>query len=146
MKLLRRWQDWAPLVAGVLLITIPFVFGRATLGSRSLDAWVLGAIVGVVAVVLALLWLGFPVNRVTGGMTVIVGMILLISPWVLGLPWLAIDAWTSCIIGALLVIIAGGLSLENWSRQTWFPTYWARHRGSIGSETQHGYRRVTNPR
>ena len=145
MKRMRQWQNWAFLIPGLLLITVPFVFGRATLGSRSWDAWVLGAIVGLASVVLALLWLGFPGNRVTGGMTMIVGMILLISPWALGVPWIAVDAWASSIIGVILILSAGGLSLHNWSRQTWFPTYWASRRSSIGSKTSHGYRRITNP-
>ena len=127
MKTWRRWQDWLPLVLGVLLFLTPFVFGIETLGSRSWDAWILGAIVGVVAVAFALLWLGFPSNRVTEGMTVLVGMVLFISPWVLGEAWLTASAWASCIVGVFLVIAAGRVSVENWSRkENSLPSFYQR--------------------
>ncbi len=145
MKTWRRRQDWVPLVLGVLLLITPFVFGIATIGSRSSEAWILGTVVSVVAVILALLWLGFPSNRVTEGMTVIVGIVLFISPWVLGGALLTAGAWASCIIGMLLVIAAGGMGLENWSRQAGFPAYRAWHRDSIESETPHGYQQLSNP-
>ncbi|GAC1344949.1 MAG: SPW repeat protein [Ktedonobacteraceae bacterium] len=145
MKTWRRWQDWATLVLGMLLLITPFVFGIATFGSSSWSASILGAVVGVVAVILALLWLGFPSNRVTEGMTVIVGTVLFISPWMLGEGWLTAGAWTSSIVGVLLVIAAGAMSVENWSRQAGFPNYRASRKGLIESETPQGYRRLSNP-
>src|SRR5258708_14052392 len=72
MKTWNRWQELTPKVLGVLLIIVPFVFGITTIGSSSWDAWVLGAVGGVVAVFLALFWVGFPSNRGAGGLTVIV--------------------------------------------------------------------------
>src|SRR5260370_14858995 len=83
MKTWNRWQEFTPKVLGVLLIIVPFVFGIATIGSSSWDAWLLGTVVAVVSIVLVLLWFGFPSHRVTEGLTVMVGTVLLIIPWVL---------------------------------------------------------------
>src|SRR5258706_7518513 len=75
MKTWNRWQELTPKVLGVLLIVVPFVFGITTIGSRSSDALVLGTVVGVVAIILALLWVGLASNRVTEGLTVMVGTV-----------------------------------------------------------------------
>src|SRR5258708_37008612 len=83
MKTWNRWEELTPKVLGVLLIVEPFVFGITTIGSSSWDAWVLGTVVGVVAIILALLWFGFPSNRVTEGLTVMWGTVLFIIPWAL---------------------------------------------------------------
>jgi MFS-type transporter involved in bile tolerance (Atg22 family) len=115
-------------VLGVVLLITPFVFGIATFGSTSLDVWILGAVVSVVAVILALLWLGFPSNRVTEEMTVMVGLVLFISPWVLGEAVLTADAWASWIIGVLLIIAAGGVSAAHWKRQVAIPTHRSWHK------------------
>ena len=138
MKTWNRWQDWAPRLLGILLIFVPFVFGLATLGTGSWNAWMLGAVVGVVSMALALLWLGFPSNRVTEGLTVMVGTVLLITPWVLDESSITAGLWASCILGGLLVVAAGGMSLINSSRQAVFPTSRAWRRGSMESQSSNG--------
>jgi membrane-bound ClpP family serine protease len=140
MKTWNRWQELTPKVLGVLLIVVPFVFGMATIGSSSWDAWVLGTVVGVVAMILALLWFGFPRNRVTEGLTVMMGTVLFITPWVLDESSLSVGVWASCIIGVLLIVAAGGMSVVNASRQAAFSTSRAWYRGSMESETSNGYR------
>lgn len=140
MKTWNRWQELTPKVLGVLLIVVPFVFGIATIGSSSWDAWVLGAVVGVVAIALALLWFGFPSNRVTEGLTVMMGTVLFITPWVLDESSLSAGVWASCIIGVLLIVAAGGMSVVNSSRQAAFSTSRAWYMGSMESETSNGYR------
>ena len=140
MKTWNRWQELTPKVLGVLLIVVPFVFGITTIGSSSWDAWVLGMVVGVVAIILALLWFGFPSNRVTEGLTVMMGTVLFITPWVLDEPSLSAGVWASCIIGVLLIVAAGGMSVVNSSHQAAFSTSRAWYRGSMESETLNGYR------
>jgi membrane-bound ClpP family serine protease len=125
---------------GVLLIIVPFVFGIETIGSSSWDAWLLGAVVGVVAIVLALLWFGFSSNRVTEGLTVMVGIVLFITPWVMGQSLLSAGAWASSIVGALLVAAAGRVLMENRKRQAAVPAYRFLGRGSMESSTSDGYR------
>ncbi len=144
MKTWRRWQDLTPRILGVLLIFVPFVYGMATIGTDSWNAWILGTVIGVVSMALALLWLGSPSNRVTEGMTVMVGTVLLITPWALDESSLSAGVWASCILGALLVVAAGYASIVNSSRQMVFSTSWARNRDSMESQSSNGYRRVSN--
>ena len=135
MNTLRRLLDWAPRALGVLLLLTPFVFGIMAFGSHSLNAWILGAVVGVVAVTLSVLWLGTFGNTVIEIGTVIVGTVLFITPWVLDGSWFVADAWASCIVGLLLTIAAGAVLVKNEGRQVGFATYRPLNMGSIESET-----------
>ena len=140
MKTWNRWQELTPKVLGVLLIIVPFVFGIVTIGSNSWGAWVLGAVVGVVSIVLALLWFGFPGNRVTHGLMVMVGVVLFFTPWVMGESLVSAGAWASSIVGALLVIGAARMATESQRRQAAAPAYRPLRGGSMESETSQGYR------
>lgn len=123
MKTLRRLQDWAPRVLGIVLLITPFVFGILAFGSSSLNAWILGTVIGVVAVALSMFWLGAFSNRVIEMMTVMVGTVVFITPWVMNGTWCVADAWASCIVGLVLVVATGTVSLRNQGRQVWFATY-----------------------
>ena len=140
MKTWNRWQELTPKMLGVLLIFVPFVFGIETFASNSWNAWLLGATVGVVAIVLALLWFGFPRNRVTEWLTVMLGIVLFITPWVMGQSLLSAGVLASSIVGALLVVATGRVLMENRSRQPAFPAYRPLGRGSMESSTSDGYR------
>jgi hypothetical protein len=108
MRAWTRWQDWAIVVLGVILFITPWVFGTASVSSGPWDAWILG----VVAVILGLLSLGLPRNIVTEWITLVVGILLFISPWVLGFAAVAAAAWSAWIIGILLFVAAGWVLLE----------------------------------
>jgi hypothetical protein len=136
MHIWRRWQKVAPVVIGALLLLTPLVFGLATIGSPSLWAWILGAVVAVGAVALALLWLGYPRNRVIEGMVVPLGLVLLISPVLLGLTAAAL---TACIMGAVLLTATAGVLMESQSRQATVPAYRPVY---LDTRT---YRRVNSP-
>ena len=140
MKTWNRWQELTPKVLGVLLISVPFVIGITTIGTHSWNAWVLGTVVSVVAMALALLWLGFSSNRLTEGVTVMVGTVLLITPWVLDGSSLSVGTWASSILGALLVMGVAGMAMESQRRQATVPAYRPLRRGSMESETSNGYR------
>ncbi|QBD77427.1 hypothetical protein EPA93_16080 [Ktedonosporobacter rubrisoli] len=112
MKAWTRWQDWVSLVLGVLLFISPWIFGTAMYGTSSWDAW----IVGIVGVILALLALAF-INAAMPlrWISLILGVWLFISPWVLGFATLSAAAWTAWIIGILFVIVNGWTQLETRS-------------------------------
>ena len=123
MKTWNRWQELTPKMLGALLIIVPFVFGIATIGSSSWDAWLLGTVVAVVSIVLGLLWFGFPINKLTEGLTVMVGVVLFITPWVMGESLLSASAWASSILGALLVVGAARVAMESQRRRAPAPAY-----------------------
>ena len=111
MKAWTRWQDWVSLVLGVLLFISPWVFAFAQ-GSSGWDAW----IVGVIGVILALIALGALAAATTVEViSVILGVWLFISPWVLGFSTLSGAAWTAWIIGILFVIANGWTLLQGRS-------------------------------
>ncbi len=111
MKAWTRWQDWVVLALGILLFIAPFV-SRAMASSYPASAWD-GWILGIIGVILALLSLGFAgsvVNTITEILTLILGVVLFISPWVLGFTALSAMAGTAWVIGVLF-FVAGGWTL-----------------------------------
>ena len=109
MKAWTRWQDWVSLVLGVLLFISPWVFSTSTNGSSSWNAW----IVGVIGVILALWALAsLSTATIAEGISLILGVWLFISPWVLGFAALSAAAWTAWIIGILFVVVNGWTLLQ----------------------------------
>ncbi|HEX4202906.1 MAG TPA: SPW repeat protein [Ktedonobacteraceae bacterium] len=110
MKAWTRWQNWVALVLGVILFITPWVFGTYTHPASSWDAWVLG----VIGVILALWALASPASSmVSNWITVVLGIVLFISPWVLGFATVTAAAWSAWVIGVLFVIAAGWVILES---------------------------------
>ena len=104
MKTWTRWQDWVSLVLGVILFIAPWIFGTAAHGTSSWDAWILG-IIGVVLALIALAMVS--ASTVTEWIAVVLGVVLFISPWVFGFATLGAAAWPAWIIGVLFVIVNG---------------------------------------
>jgi hypothetical protein len=104
MKAWTRWQDWLSLVLGVILFITPWIFGTATNGASSWDAWILG-IIGVILALVALALVS--AATFTEWVSVVLGIVLFISPWVLGFATLPAAAWSAWIIGILFVIVNG---------------------------------------
>jgi SPW repeat len=109
MKAWTRWQDWASLVLGVLLFIAPWVFGTATNGASSWDVWIVGAI-GVILALWALSLLSDAV--IPEWISLILGVWLFISPWILGFATLTVAAWTAWILGILFVVVNGWTLLQ----------------------------------
>lgn len=104
MRAWTRWQDWVSLVLGIILFITPWIFGTAINGARSWDAWILG-IIGVVLALIALAMVS--AATVTEWIAVVLGIVLFISPWVFGFATLGAAAWPAWIIGVLFVIVNG---------------------------------------
>ena len=109
MKAWTRWQNWVSLVLGVILFITPWVFGTAMNRASSWDAW----IIGVIGVILALVALAFlSAATIAEGLSVVLGVLLFISPWVLGYAALSAAAWAAWILGILLVVVNGWTLLQ----------------------------------
>lgn len=50
----KRWQDYATIVLGALLLISPFVFGATAHARSSIGAWVLGVLLMVGGIVAAM--------------------------------------------------------------------------------------------
>jgi hypothetical protein len=92
----------------VILFITPWVFGTATNGASSWDAW----IIGVIDVILALVALAFvSAAWIPEYLSVVLGVLLFISPWVLGFAGSS-AAWAAWIIGILFVVVNGWILLQ----------------------------------
>ncbi|MGW1677797.1 SPW repeat protein [Saccharopolyspora sp. NPDC002376] len=111
-----RWQDWAGVVLGAYLII--GTLWTPTSGSALSAMIVLGALL-----VIASVWsLAMPGSMTSEYSHMLIGVLLFISPWVLGYTAHTGASWTSWIVG-VLAVIAGAAAL---------PEANAAHRGIAG--------------
>lgn len=110
----RRVQDWGTALLGILLFISPFVFSTTSNTNASWTAYVIGAL----AFLAGLALLAAQTFQVTEYGVVLLGVLLFLSPWVLGFAGLASMAWTAWIIGLLLVVLAGTVLVPALTRQT----------------------------
>lgn len=104
MKAWTRLQDWTTVVLGVILFLMPWILGTTARTSSAWDAW----IIGIIAVTLALLSLGLPRSTlIMASLTILAGLWLIISPWVLAFASLTSVTWMAVIIGLLLIVASG---------------------------------------
>lgn len=94
-----RWQDWAALVLGVYVIL-------ATMWTRTGGGAISAMIVLGALLVLAAVWsLAMPGSMTSEYAHMLLGVLLFLSPWVLGYSGLTGAAWTSWVVGVLAVIV-----------------------------------------
>ncbi|WP_184726698.1 SPW repeat protein [Saccharopolyspora phatthalungensis] len=111
-----RWQDWVAVVLGAYLILA--TMWTLTNGSAMSAMIVLGALL-----VIASVWsLAMPGSMTSEYSHMLLGVLLFISPWVLGYTEFMGASWTSWIVG-VLAVIAGAAAL---------PEANAAHRGVAG--------------
>ncbi|MGJ7906994.1 SPW repeat domain-containing protein [Actinopolyspora sp. H202] len=94
-----RWQDWGAVILGVYLIlaTLWTLTGPAALTSML----VLGVLLGLSGV-----WsLAMPGSITSEYAHVLLGILLVISPWALGFAAFGGAAWTSWVVGVLAVVV-----------------------------------------
>jgi uncharacterized membrane protein len=109
----NRWQDWAEVVLGVILFITPFVFGAIT---NQMAAWT-AYVGGVLLVIVGLVDLARPENPAGEWAAGVIGVLIFISPWVLGFSGLTPMAWSAWIIGVLSVALAASvLYVDRWRR------------------------------
>lgn len=99
MKLSGRWQDWVALVAGVYAVLSPIWTETETAAT-----WTMIALGGLLA--LAAAWSIFAPGAVISEWTHIgLGVLLVISPWVMGFDGIAAMAWTAWAVGAVAIVM-----------------------------------------
>jgi hypothetical protein len=101
----RRWQDWGTIILGVLLFISPFAFGATAEQGAAVAAYA----GGVLLVLAGLLNLASPENQIGEWAAVVIGVLLILSPWLLGFAGLTMMAWSAWVIGALAVLLAASV-------------------------------------
>ena len=114
MQKWNRWQDWTNVVLGVLLFITPFVFGATPIRAAAYTAY----IGGVLLVIVGLFDLATPKNQAGEWAEALLGVLVFISPWVLGFSALTTMAWSAWIIGVLSVVLAASVLFAERNHQT----------------------------
>lgn len=99
-----RWQDWVALVAGVYALLSPL--WTTTVHKASVTLVVLGILTAVVALVS----LAEPGMLGPDGAVAVLGVLLFISPWVVGFHSTMPISWTAWIVG-IVTFAAGAMAL-----------------------------------
>jgi SPW repeat len=114
----RRWQDWVAVVAGVYAFLSPIWTHTETKATTTV------VILGIVAAVVGLVSLAVPGAVALEWVEVVVGILMFISPWVIGFTAMSGMAWTAWIVGVVLVVV-GLLALPQGNRV---------HRGTLTAQ------------
>jgi hypothetical protein len=104
---IERFQDWINLILGALLFISPWLLGFADQTMAAWNAWIAGAVVvalSIAALVRFAEWEEW--------VNIVVGLWILISPWVLGFAGINTARWTCVILG---IVIAAMAAWEAWT-------------------------------
>ena|ERR1700687_6163546 len=105
MSAWKRWQDWAVVALGLVLLVTPFVFGDTSQTVAASSAYVLGVLIALAGILNAAM-------RRAGGLEFIpavLAVILFVSPWAFGFTAVTALAWSAWIIAILIVVALGTL-------------------------------------
>ncbi|MBW4716499.1 SPW repeat protein [Saccharothrix obliqua] len=103
-KAWTRWQDWAEVVIGALVLLSPLVMDTSTAAMWTMI--VLGALIAIDGLVS----LARPAMVYSEWFQVVLGVLLFVSPWVMGYSDMTGAAWVSWI-GGVLTVAAGLLAM-----------------------------------
>lgn len=112
-----RWQDWAAVVIGVVA-ALSFLWV-----ATSTDAFWTLVVFGVLLAASGLWSLAMPASVSSEYVHIGLGVLLFVSPWVMGFTDLTGAAWTAWVIG-VLAVAAGAAAV---------PVATTAHRGLAGS-------------
>lgn len=107
-----RWRDWVMLVLAVWLFLSPWVLGFAApmvaageaaagFTSAAWNAWILGVVIAVLS-----LWAAFQFAEWHDWVTGVLGVWLVVSPWIVGFTALGAALWNTVVVGLLILALA----------------------------------------
>lgn len=99
-KAWSRWEDWGAVVLGVVTALSPILLSTSTAARTTM------IVLGVLTVAVGLWSLAQPGMMATEYITLALGVLLFISPWVMSYTAFTGAAWTSWVIGVLEVAVA----------------------------------------
>jgi len=120
----RPWtrpHDWAEVVLGVVAVLSPL-----WMDTNNAAMWTM-IILGALVALDGLASLAMPGMIYGEAVQIVLGVLMVISPWVMGYSELAGISWSSWIIGALTIVV-GAVA---------FPVAQAAHRAGGGMASQH---------
>ncbi len=122
---MTRWQDWDDLVLGLWVFSSPWMLGYATnLPAAAWTAWLLGGgvmFVACIAIFMPRLW-EEPIN-------ILLGVSLILSPWVLGFVDQSPAGSITLVAGVLVTTLAVWALVADESFDKWWRAghhFWTR--------------------
>jgi len=103
----RRWQDYATMVFGVLLVISPVVFGETTQQTAAVAAYVLGALLILSGIVAART--REPRRSLILNAPGLVSVLTVVAPFALGFTAVSGIAWSAWVLGIATVLVGATL-------------------------------------
>jgi hypothetical protein len=97
----NRWQDYVVLLAGIYALLSPIWTDTTNRTGKATGTLI---VLGVLTAIVALVALAKPALRGTDELTALFGVLLFISPWVMGYDSHAGLAWTAWAVGVITFI------------------------------------------
>ncbi len=96
-----HWQDWANLALAAWLFVSPWILGYAGLPGAAWNAWIVAAGVGAITVAALVQF-----ARWEQGANIVLGLWLILSPWVLGFEAFVLPLWNAILVGIAVALLA----------------------------------------
>lgn len=97
----RKAQDWANVILAACLFVSPWVIGFAADMMPSWNAWIVGVIIGAMALAAISTFAEWEEWA-----NLVLGLWLIVSPWILGFAANVNAMWTSIILGLLVAAVS----------------------------------------
>ena len=116
---LKRWQDWINVILGLWMVASPWVLGFVASPDRAAPAaWILGAAIVVFAASAIYMHKAWE-----EALSIILGICLFISPWVLGFVEQTTPTANAMIVGLLVMAFA----IWSMATDTVVQKWWHEH-------------------
>jgi hypothetical protein len=97
----QRWEDWLNFILGIWLFVSPWILGYAFVQTAAWNAYIIGA-----AFVVFTVWaLSIP-KPWEEWVNALLGLWLVISPWVLGFSTVPAPTWNAVLCGLVVLILS----------------------------------------
>lgn len=102
MQRWNRWQDWLNVILGIALMASPWILGATGTAAVLWSGLVGGAVIAIVG-----LWALYqPEGTVPEWVNVVLGVWVIVSPFVLGFSNMANVLWYNVVLGVIVGILA----------------------------------------
>ncbi|RCV50528.1 SPW repeat protein [Marinitenerispora sediminis] len=116
MKMKGRWEDWVALVAGVVAMISWLWHGMLGYGMAAMF------LLGILTVLAAVMSITRPGLIATEAATLVLGVLMFVTPWVLGFAGNPAAAWTAWIVGLVIAVMGAiGLPMSNVTHRRTIP-------------------------
>lgn len=112
---MNRWQDWVDVAVGVWLFGSPWAFKYLEVDLAAWNAFIVGSLI----VLLAFIELNVP-KFWEEGISMVLGLWMIVSPWVLGFASHGLAMWNAIAVGAIVLAFAIWALVQDTDFKNWW--------------------------